>query len=143
MQVKDMMTRGVESIRPNASLWEAAERMKTLNVGALPVCDGDRLVGVLTDRDITVRSVAAGHDPLLDPVQAAMTPEPFCCFDDQDVADAAELMSQRQVRRLPVLNREEALVGIVTLGDLAVETGSEELAGRVLESISTPAFPRR
>jgi CBS domain-containing protein len=138
MQVSEVMTRGVECIRPEASLQEAAGRMKELDVGVLPVCDNDRLVGMLTDRDITVRAVSDGHDPRNDRVRDVMTPEVFYCFENQDVSEAAELMRGKQVRRLPVLNRDHRLVGIVSLGDLAVETGNDELAGRTLEGISEP-----
>ena len=108
----------------------------------LPVCDGDRLVGVITDRDITVRSVAQGHDPKTARVQEVMTPEVIYCFDDEDVKEAAKKMEEKQVRRLPVLNREKRLVGIVSLGDLAVRTGKEKLAGEVLERVSEPGHSR-
>jgi len=109
MQVSDVMTRDAECTRPEATLQEAARRMKALDIGALPVCDNDRLVGVVTDRDITVRCVAEGHDPRTDHVRDAMTPQVHYCFDDSDVADAAELMREKQVRRLPVLNRNKRL----------------------------------
>ena len=108
----------------------------------LPVCDGDRLVGVITDRDITVRGVAQGCDPKTARVQEVMTPEVIYCFDDEDVKEAAKKMEEKQVRRLPVLNREKRLVGIVSLGDLAVRTGKEELAGEVLERVSKPGHSR-
>jgi CBS domain-containing protein len=98
---------------------------------------------MLTDRDITLRCVAAGRDPKTMQVRDAMTPEVHYCFEDDEVADAAELMGQKQVRRLPVLNRDKRLVGIVALGDLAVEDGSEQLAGEALEGISAPSSPQR
>src|SRR5207244_4505656 len=113
MQVSEVMTRDAECTRPEATLQEAAKRMKALDVGSLPVCDKDHLVGVLTDRDITVRCVAEGHDPRTDHVRDAMTPQVHYCFEDSDVTDAAELMREKQVRRLPVLNRDKRLVGIV------------------------------
>jgi CBS domain-containing protein len=143
MQVNEVMTRDAECTGPNATLKEAAERMKALDVGSLPVCDSDQLVGVLTDRDITVRSVAEGHDPRTDRVRDAMTPEVYYCFEDDDVTKAAELMREKQVRRLPVLNKSKRLVGIVSLGDLAVEAGTEQLAGQALEGISEPSSPMR
>src|SRR6266487_3779054 len=89
MQVSEVMTRHAECTRPGATLQEAAERMKALDIGSLPVCDNERLVGVLTDRDITIRSVADGHDPRADQVRDAMTPQVFYCFDDNDVTEAA------------------------------------------------------
>jgi CBS domain-containing protein len=113
--------------------------MKSLDVGMLPICENDRLVGTLTDRDITIRSVASGANPNTTTVRDAMTREIVYCFDDEDVEDAAEMMEQKQVRRLPVLSRSKRLVGIVSLGDLAVRTQREKLAGEVLERVSEPA----
>jgi CBS domain-containing protein len=144
MQVREVMTRGVECARPDDSITVAAERMWELNVGSLPVCgDGDRLVGVLTDRDITVRATAAGSDPASTYVGDVMTPQVVYCYEDQDVSEAAELMKQKQVRRLVVLDRDKRLVGIVSLGDLAVDAGDEQMAGSALEAISEPAHPSR
>src|SRR5438067_768984 len=106
MQVREVMTRAVELVRPDSTLQEAARKMKDLDVGPLPVCDGERLVGMLTDRDITVRATAEGSDPKTARVRDAMTPEVLYCFDDEDVAEAARIMKDKQVRRLPVLNRD-------------------------------------
>ena len=138
MQVKDVMTRGAECVRPDATLQEAAQKMKSLDVGPLPVCDNDRLVGMLTDRDITVRAVAEGKDPRATRVRDAMTEGICYCFEDDDVADAARVMKERQIRRLVVLDGNKRLAGIVSLGDLAVETGDEHLAGETLEHVSQP-----
>jgi CBS domain-containing protein len=144
MQVNEVMTRGVECISPDATLRDAAARMKDLNVGSLPVCgDNDRLIGMITDRDVTVRATAAGANPGTTRVRDAMTPDIVYCFDDQDVAEAARLMKENQIRRLVVLNRDKRLIGIVSLGDLAVETGDEMLAGNTLEAVSEPAQPAR
>ena len=142
MKVNEIITHDPEVIRPETALIEAAQKMKSLDIGMLPVCDGDRLVGVITDRDITVRGVAQGCDPKTARVQEVMTPEVIYCFDDEDVKEAAKKMEEKQVRRLPVLNREKRLVGIVSLGDLAVRTGKEELAGEVLERVSKPGHSR-
>jgi len=139
MQVRDVMTSHAECIRPEATLQEAARRMKELDVGSLPVCDHDRLAGLITDRDIAVRSVAEGHDPKSDAVRDTMTPGVVYCFEDQDVTEAADLMQDNQIRRLPVLNRDKRLVGIVSLGDLAL-SADEKLSGRTLEAISEPAL---
>src|SRR5262245_29316881 len=122
MRVSEMMTRGVECIGPDATLQEAAAKMKSLDVGTLPVCDNDRLVGMVTDRDITVRATAEGDPPTEIRVRDIMTPEVIYCFEDAQVTDAAQLMEQKQVRRLVVLNSDKRMVGIVSLGDLAVET---------------------
>jgi CBS domain-containing protein len=123
MQLKAIMTYGVDVIPSDATVKEAAEKMKKLDVGPLPVCDGERLVGILTDRDITIRAVAEGRDPFTTKVCDVMTPEIVYCFEDQDVKDAAILMEEKQIRRLPTLNRNKWIVGIVSLGDLAVGTG--------------------
>jgi CBS domain-containing protein len=143
MRVNEVMTKGAECIPPSATVRDAAGRMRDLDVGSLPVCDNDRLVGVVTDRDIAVRSVAAGHDPKSERVSEVMTDKVVYCFDDQDVREAAELMREEQVRRLPVLNRAKRLVGIVSLGDLAVQAGDDRLSGQTLEEISAPSEPRR
>jgi CBS domain-containing protein len=138
MQLKEIMTHGVEMIAPEATLQEAAEKMRHLDIGPLPVCDGDQLIGMLTDRDITVRAVAAGYNPLTTRVREVMSTGVIYGFDDQDVQDAARLMEQYQIRRLPVLTRDRQLIGIVALGDLAVHPGHQPLASEVLEQVSEP-----
>lgn len=143
MQLRDVMTRRVEVIRPDATIQEAAQKMKNLDVGPIPVCDGDRLQGMLTDRDITVRAIAEGKDPTQTQVSEVMTPEVIYCFEDQDVADAARIMRERQIRRLMVLNRGKRLVGIVSLADLATEPDAQDEASDTLEQISEPAMPAR
>src|SRR5215510_9128583 len=102
MKVKDVMTRGAECVGPDDTLQEAARKMKNLDVGPLPVCDNDRLVGMVTDRDIAVRAVAEGQDPRTARVKDILTPDVIYCFEDQDVQDAAGLMKENQVRRLVV-----------------------------------------
>jgi CBS domain-containing protein len=143
MQLKDVMTRQVEVISPNATLEEAARKMDDLNVGPLPVWDGEHLVGLITDRDITVRATAAGKDPRTTPVSEAMSREVLYCFEDQDVREAARLMEEQQVRRVPVLDRQNRLVGIVALGDLATESPDDRFTAEVLEKVSEPAQPDR
>jgi CBS domain-containing protein len=140
MKVNDIMTPAVECVSPNDSISAAAQKMKDLDVGALPICgDDDRLLGMITDRDITVRATAGCCDPTNTRVRDVMTPNIIYIFDDQDVTEAAQLMKDNQVRRLPVLNRDKRLVGIVSLGDLAVDTHDEEMAGATLEAVSEPA----
>jgi CBS domain-containing protein len=144
MQVKEVMTQGVECAQANDTIASAAQKMKELDVGALPVCgDGDRLVGMITDRDITTRATAGCCNPGDTSVKDVMTPNIVYVFEDQDVTDAAGLMKENQIRRLVVLNRDKRLVGIVSLGDLAVDTHDDELAGATLEAVSEPAEPRR
>ncbi|WP_447979482.1 CBS domain-containing protein [Candidatus Nitrospira bockiana] len=142
-RLSEVMTRGVETIRPSATVEEAAETMKRLDVGVIPVCDGNRLDGILTDRDIVVRVIADRRDPKTVRVHDAMSPGAVYCYEDQTVEDAARLMEQKQIRRLPVLNRNNELVGIVSLGDLAVKTGETAIKAEALEKISEPAKPER
>ena len=143
MLLREVMTPHVEVIHPDATLKEAAEKMKALNVGPVPVCDGDRLQGMLTDRDITVRATAAGRDPNTTRVRDVMTPDVIYCFDDQDVREATRIMEEQQIRRLIVLNRDKRLVGIVSLGDLATQTNDTELdseeLSETLSAVSTPS----
>jgi CBS domain-containing protein len=143
MKVSEVMTRAVDVISPDSTLDEAAERMRRLDIGPLPVCDGDRLVGMITDRDITVRGTAESRDPVTTRVSEIMTPEVVFTYDDEDVKEAAKLMQDHQLRRLVVLSREKKLVGIVSLGDLAVETKDDKLKGQVLEEISQPSESER
>jgi CBS domain-containing protein len=144
MRVRDVMTRGVECAKTDESIADAARRMQQLNVGSLPVVgDSRKLVGIITDRDITVRATADASDPSATSVRDIMTPHVTFCFDDQNLADAAHLMEEKQVRRLVVLDREQHLVGIVSLGDLAVKSPDERLSGCALEGVSFPAAPVR
>jgi len=138
MQVKDVMTRGAQCVGPDDTLQQAARKMKDLDVGPLPVCDHDKLAGMLTDRDIVVRAVAEGRDPATTRVRDVMTPGVCACFEEDDIGEAAKLMREKQIRRLVVLNRDKRVAGIVSLGDLATETQDERLAGRTLEHVSRP-----
>ena len=142
MQVKDVMTKGAECAFASMPLDKAAEQMKDLNVGSLPVCDSDRLVGMITDRDITVRATSLSLDPATTKVADVMTPVIHVCYEDQSIDEAASLMKEKQIRRLPVLDRNRRLVGIVSLGDLAVQGRDDELSGETLEKISEPPATR-
>ena len=142
MKIKDVMTRGVQTVRPGQSLQEAAAKMKSLDVGPLPVCENDRLVGIITDRDIVLRAAADGRDLRQTKVREAMTGEVICCTEDDDVKAAASTMKDRQVRRLMVVDGNKKLAGIVSLGDLAVDTSDEKMSGRVLEEVSKPSKPQ-
>jgi CBS domain-containing protein len=138
MKISEILTPNPQCVSPSTTLVHAAQQMKTLDVGMLPVCESDHLIGTITDRDIVVRAIAAGANPVSTLVREAMTCEMIYCFDDEDIAEAALLMENRQVRRLPVINRNKRLIGIVSLGDLAVRTHRERLVGEVLEAISEP-----
>jgi CBS domain-containing protein len=139
-RVQDVMTPDVEVVSPNDTLKDVADRMRTLNVGAIPVCDGERLQGILTDRDIVVRAVAQGIDCNATPVSRVLTDEVEWIYADEDLSTAAERMREEQIRRLLVVDRDKKLVGILSLGDIATAT-SEHETGRTLEGISEPSQP--
>ena len=141
MQVYEAMTPHVVRVAPKVTLMEAARTMKNLDIGPLPVCEGDRLLGMVTDRDITVRATAEGCDPRQTPVGDIMTTSVVCCHEADDVREAARLMQLTQLRRLLVVNDDGKLVGIVSLGDLVLQTGDEKLAGETLEKVSEPTGP--
>ena len=113
MLVKEIMTHDVAVVAPGDTLDQAARMMEVLDVGPLPVCQGNRVMGMITDRDITVRATAAGCDPKTTLVEDAMSQEIICCYEDEDVREAAKLMQEKQIRRLLVMNRADELVGIV------------------------------
>lgn len=135
-QLKEVMSKDVQCLSPQTGLKEIAKAMKELNVGSIPICENDRIVGIVTDRDIVLRTLADTLDPVSTRAKDVMTTPIVYCFEDQDIGEASRLMEVRQIRRLIVLNREKRLVGIVSLGDLSVRGGSEELAGETLEKIS-------
>ena len=136
MRVGECMTREVRMTSPDATIREAAKMMASIDAGVLPVADKDRLVGMITDRDIAVRGIAEGKGPDAK-IREVMSKEVKYCFDDEDIEHVLDNMGDLQVRRLPVLNRDKRLVGIVSLGDLAANGGTEE-AGEALGHISSP-----
>jgi CBS domain-containing protein len=142
-QVSEVMTRGVRTMRPDDSLVQAAQAMDALDVGALPVCDGERLVGMLTDRDIVLRGVAQGRTPEQTRLAEVMTAEVDYCFDDDSLESVAERMQRAQIRRLPVVDHDKRLVGIVSLGDVAVKGDAPSDAAQALAGVSEPARPDR
>ena len=143
-KVSEVMTRDVEVIRPAETLQRAAQRMDELNVGALPVCDGQKLVGMITDRDITVRATAVGLDPNATRVADVMTDQTRWCGEDESVDDVMKQMADVQIRRMPVLDGERRLVGIVSLGDLAVRQNGQHIdVDGALRGISSPSEPDR
>lgn len=143
MQVKEIMTSNIETISSETNLTEAAQKMQELEVGALPVWEGGELVGMITDRDITLRAVAEGKDPTTTQVKEVMTPEVFCCCEEDDIHEAAEMMEEKSIHRLLVINSDNAPVGFVSLADFAVKSHDERLAWEILEKISEPACPHR
>ena len=135
MKIGELMTPDVEIVAPDDTLHTAARMMADLDTGALPVGENDRLVGMITDRDITIRAVAEGRDPNTTKVREAMSEHIRFCFEDEDTREVGRKMSEWAVRRLPVLDRDKRLIGIVSLGDLATG-GAEEESRKALEEIS-------
>jgi len=136
MRVSEVMTADVETIHPRQTMKDAAESMSALDVGILPVGENDRLVGMVTDRDIVVRGIAQGRGPDTE-VSELMTRDVKYCFADEDIDEVTQNMGDIQVRRLPVVNRDKRLVGIVTLGDIAA-ADTQAGAAEALNGISRP-----
>jgi CBS domain-containing protein len=141
MKVSEVMTRDVQTVRPDQPVQQAASFMLDADAGSIPVTDGDQLIGMITDRDIAVRGVAKGYGPDT-PVRELMTDDLVVVRVDDDVEEAANKMSEAQVRRLPVVDENERLCGIVSLGDLARET-DDECAGQALEGVTEPGGQHR
>jgi CBS domain-containing protein len=134
--IAEVMTTDVEVVRPEETLRDAARAMADLDVGSLPVCDGRRMIGMVTDRDITVRGVAEGKGPDA-PIRDVMTDDVVWCTDTDSVDEVLQQMSDAQVRRIPVVDRDRQLVGIVALGDIALE--EEDDVDETLRDISMPS----
>jgi CBS domain-containing protein len=137
MRLSNIMTGSIETVQPGATLAEAAKKMASQDIGSLPVCSERRVVGIITDRDITVRAVARGLDPNQTRVQDVMTKDVLSCSADSEISAACELMEKRQVRRLLVTDGEDTPVGIVSLGDIALCL-REHQSGEVLRKVSEP-----
>lgn len=137
MKIADVMTAEVDVVKPDQTIQQAASFMLRSDAGSIPVCDGEKLVGMVTDRDIAVRAVAEGMGPDT-PVRETMSDEVLYCFEDDDVEDVAAKMSENQVRRMPVVSREDSrLVGIVSLGDIS-RSNEHEIAALALDGITDP-----
>lgn len=137
MKVKEAMTRDVRLVRPNQTIREAAHLMAELDIGCLPVEENDRMIGMITDRDIAVRAVCEGRGPDT-PIRDVMSAEVKYCYEDQSIDEVTRNMGDIRVRRLPVVDRNKRLVGIVSLGDLAVDDHAQDEAGEALSGISRP-----
>ena len=136
MKVRDAMTGDVRLTNPDRSIREAAGMMAEQDIGALPIGENDRLVGMITDRDIAVRAVARGLGPDAK-IRDVMSPNVMYCFDDEELEDAAHNMGDIKVRRLPVLNRDKRLVGIISVSDLTRREDARQI-GKVMAGISSP-----
>jgi CBS domain-containing protein len=137
-QLRDLMSRNVDVISPDMTIGEAAKRMRDGDFGMMPVGQDDRMIGTISDRDIAIRAVAEGKDALTK-VREVMSEGVTWVYEDESVEDAAMIMSERQVRRLPVVSRDKRLVGIVALGDFAVESSEIRPAAEALSGISRSA----
>jgi CBS domain-containing protein len=135
MKVKDIMSTQVEAIEPHLSLRSAARKMNELNLGSMPVVEDGKLLGIITDRDISVFAIAMGHGSESTEVRKMMTKDVFTCTGGQDLAEAALIMEQKQIRRLAVLDESNALAGFLSVDDIA--RVSHDLAGAVLEAVSS------
>jgi CBS domain-containing protein len=136
MKIKDVIRTRPQCVSPDATLAEAAGSMKMLDVGFLPICENDRLIGTVTDRDIAIRAVAKGCDPKVTKVREVMSRDLVYCMENQELDEAARLMEEKMVRRLPILDQNKRLVGIVSVGDLAARAHETQLAGEVLERVA-------
>ena len=136
MNVREVMSRDVQIASPEDTLQSAARKMEQIDAGVLPVGENDRLVGMLTDRDITVRAVAQGKAPNECRVREVMSQDIKYIYEDETLEDAARNMGDLQLRRLPVLNRDKRLVGIVSIGDLARRKSQQ--AGEALKGVAAP-----
>ncbi|HEX9875306.1 MAG TPA: CBS domain-containing protein [Gammaproteobacteria bacterium] len=134
MLVKDAMSTKVETVAPNTTLQECARMMRRMDIGALPVWENGKLIGMVTDRDVCCRSVGDGRDPAAMTVREAMSSDVTSCFEDEDCIDAARLMQSKRLRRLAVLNRQKSMVGLLSVDDIA--RYSHDLAGEILEAAS-------
>ena len=134
-QVRDVMSKDFKFISPDTTIQAAAQYMCDGDFGFLPVVENDKMIGMITDRDIAIRSVAEGEDPTSAKVRDVMTPKTFYCFDDQSVEEICDNMAEIKVRRMPVVNRDKRLVGIVSLGDVSQATHRAK-AGDALQEIT-------
>lgn len=138
MKINEIMTRDVISLSATSDLKQAAQLMKQFNVGSIPVVEKGKIIGIVTDRDIAIRAFGENKNVV---VRDIMTSNPVTVDENIDVKEASDIMSQRQIRRLPVVSKDKSLVGIVSLGDFALEPSSREEAEEALSCISEPTSP--
>ncbi len=143
MNVAEIMTREARAVAPHDTIQTAAKLMDDLNVGILPVQDGNRVVGVITDRDITVRATSMGFDPSTHQVSEVMTEDVYYCLGEDSIDSVAECMAHIQIRRMPVLDRGGRLLGMISLGDIATHASQYRTTADALRKISEPSQPDR
>jgi len=140
MKIKELMTKSVATLNENDTVERAACLMKEHNIGSIPICKGEKVIGIITDRDIALRSVAEGENFKSQSIRTIMTSNPVLGYPEMEVQDAVRVMSERQIRRLPIVDNNN-LVGMVSLGDIAVETNLSDNAQAALQNISEPCSP--
>ncbi len=143
MQVKDIMTRNVEMINPQATVTKAAQKMQCFDIGVIPVSEGNKVIGMVTGRDIVMRTVAEGRDPQRTTVREIMTQKVHCCSQDESIDQAAQIMEEKHIHRLVVCDQNNLPVGMLSLADFAVKSRNEHLTWEVLEKVCEPAHPCR
>lgn len=136
MKMRDIMTRDLQTISPDATIQDASRKMKAFDVGVLPVCQNDQCVGIITDRDITIRATAEGRNPANTPVSEIMSRDVAYVSEEDDVSQAAKIMEDRQIRRILIFDQNRRPVGICSLGDLALDSGDLQLTGEVVHEVS-------
>lgn len=134
-QIKDVMSANFKFMAPESPISQVAQQMRDMDCGFMPLAENDKMIGMITDRDITVRAIAEGKDPANTPARDVMTAKTYYCYDDQDIEEVCNNMGEIQVRRLPVVNREKRLVGIVSMGDLA-QSASRPNVGQTQQQIT-------
>lgn len=142
MKVNEVMTYGVDYVRPDSTIREVAEKMRDKNEGVIPVFEGGEPVGMVTDRDIAVRAIAEGREPSSTRVKDIMTPEVFFCTEDMELEEAAHIMEYKKIRRLLVKDEKRNVIGILSIGDIATST-PKEFTGEVLKEVVGVAYPER
>jgi predicted transcriptional regulator len=135
MKIREIMSTDVKQIDSSATIRETAERMKKFDIGCLPVKENNKIVGIITDRDIVIRAVVQGEDPNNATITSFYTPEVFCCSQDDELADAVKLMEDAQIRRLVVLDQDNQAVGVISAGDVALRSNEEHLTWQVMEKV--------
>lgn len=141
--LKEVMTTKPRVAEPEDTLTDIAELMREEDTGAIPICDGDKLVGMITDRDIVMRTLAQDIDPSTIVARDIMTSPIIYCYEDESIDEAAKVMEEKQIRRLVVLDRNRRLVGMVSLGNLAARGGNDLLVGQIVEKVSEPSHHPR
>ena len=139
MKVREIMTKMAQTIVPDATVEQASQKMRDYNIGLLPVVEEDKILGVVTERDIVVHAVAEGRHPHLTTVREIMKEKPSSCYEDQSVTEASRIMEKHHVRRLIVMNRRHKLAGILTITDFALKISNEELSGHLLHRVAAAA----